>query len=132
MADYIAVGGIYLENFISLEGELDDLGVVVQEITRPAADGHAFRAIGLKTSPARLISTVDSQTAELATQTIERYKAMQGSISTIYMRGISHSPYLILNVRPMGRRQVAASSGGLVNGTWIIQCEWTVIYSGAT
>ncbi len=130
MADSIANTTTTVE-FIALNGEIDGAGTMVTEISRPAADGRAFRIVGTKGGEFSLVSIADVASASDAKTLLATYKAMQGTICTITKSGgQAHTYFLCLNVRPLGRRQVAGAVGGLVGGTWIVEAEWTFVYSG--
>lgn len=129
MADSIS-NGITTLSFISLEGELDGSGTMLTEITKPAADGRAFRIVGTKGSEFRLLSTVDVANAAGASYIMGVYKTFMGDICSITIRDVTEYYYSCLMVKPLLRRRLASSKGGLVDGLYLVQAEWTFVYSG--
>lgn len=125
---------ISTEPFISLEGDLDPDGLMVEEITRPGVAGVAFRELAKRGSPSRLVGTVAVASSTVADLLMTTYKSFQGTLVSITLREVVRTNYIVLDVRILDRFEVATPVGGPVSGlgptAWMVVSEWTVQYAG--
>lgn len=129
------IGSFY---FVQLDGDLDPDGQTVEENTRPAVDGRAFRELGERGDETTLFGVALVETSSEAKTIRENYKAIQSTIVSIIRNEQTHTNYLILNVGDFRRQQVGAQAGGVLSdGTtataathWLVTSRWTVVYAG--
>lgn len=115
-------------NFVTLHGQIEPLGLQVESITRPGVDGHAFRRIGKRAEPSVLTGLLDVVDAAAVTAALAAYRATQGTIVTVVDgRGVTTNNVVVVMVKVIETRPVGVTSGGL-NATpaFIIRSEWTL------
>jgi len=114
-------------NFISVEGEPDARGLVLQEITRPGVDDRAFIKLGLRGSIYELTGKVDAVSAFVATALHATYKGYIGSTVNVVIHGQTYYYQAIINVRINEIKQLGNAVGGLTSGTFLVTSTWTLV-----
>lgn len=118
------------QQFIRLDGDIDVKGETLVDITRPGADGSAYKKFGKRGKVTRLRGVADFASAAAADAAHDTYKAMIATLVTIKKNGINRVNYIVLDVRPERDPVVATAIGGLVGGNHMVRSEWDVQYAG--
>ena len=85
---------------ISIQGRPAHLGESVEEITRPGADGHAWKYQGLRSEQRQLTTVSDFASAGAARAEMAGYAALKGQLVTIVDDfGQTYTDVMILDVR---------------------------------
>ena len=58
------------------------------------------------------------------------YAALVGTVVTVTIRGQAQADVLVLAAEVTARKQLAAASGGIAAGTWLVESQWLVQYAG--
>lgn len=113
------------ETFVSLEGLPIPLGERPEEVTRPGADGHAYRKSGKEAPEVRLRSTVDVADAATAHSKVTTYLGMRSTIvDVVDDTGETWTNVLIVEVAPEMPQKVATPVGGLNGGAYVVRARW--------
>lgn len=130
----MAFDAIGPQSFISVIGNLPRFAKVDQDITREGEDGDTFRNMGLHSDPkvAVLHTVIDPLSADHATQLMDFFDTARQQVFQITQFGsMQPGDYLIRRVTETRRQQSGfASSGGVYNGGWILECDWEVTRVG--
>lgn len=120
------------ESFIKLDGDIDVQKLTLEEVTRPAADGRAFRKDGEHCDIFTLRGLAEVATGAAADTKITTYSNMIGTNVSIILRGQTRANYLVVNVVTVARKALANSAGGPSGGLglYLIESEWTLTRSG--
>jgi hypothetical protein len=115
----ITVDATDYEFTLLVAGEVDQLGELVEEITRPGIDGHAYRQLGLRAEPFDLTALVDIED-DSSTDPIQArmatYKSLQGSLCDLEDGfGETYSNLMILGVRLLSAQALVGSVGHISN-----------------
>lgn len=104
------------QSFISLNGEVDQLGERVQDITRPGLDGHGYRLGGKRASVFNIVAVVDidDDGVDSVQDQMAVYKAMQGTKQTFTDSfGSAYANIVILDSRLLRSAAVQGAVGGI-------------------
>ena len=111
--------------FIRLTGAVDKLGKLSEDRTRPNVDGHAIGELGRHSRPTQLESIVDCASASAGETLTDNYKALQGTMATLTLCGVSRGSVYIWEVEDVDRYNVVTPVGG-AGGTHMVVARWTV------
>ena len=131
MSSTITATGPGAQSFIRMGGEINPLGQTVQRITRAQVDGVAFRKMGKRARPSRLLTMQDIAAGAGAVQTrLALYKTYIGLLATIVDDlGDSTTNVMVINVLPViSAKLTGAVAGGTLagSGAWLLTAEWIV------
>jgi len=115
--------------FITLRGLVEPMGETTEDITRPGADGVAFRKVGQKSNPFTMTTLVDAPTFAAAEAAIEDYKRMQGTLQSVTDDlGETHPNVLVMRVEPVRLRKILQAVGDVNpdGSTCLLECRWTL------
>jgi hypothetical protein len=117
-----SIGGV---EFIEKQGpSLLAPRTVVEDISRPRVAGHAFRDMGLKSSPVVWVTTVDVDDPEF---TDLLYESMQGEIVTVVDDDAKDTVnVMIIEVQVLEKKKVIRTAGGVTAGLWIVTAQWVL------
>lgn len=117
-----SIGG---ESFISKEGPSILLPLtVVENITRPRVDGHAWRDMAKKSAPVTWMTDVDSDDPNVS-QTV--YQNMQGTlVSVIDDDGRVTNNVMVISVQILEKKRLLNSVGGITAGLWMLRVQWVL------
>lgn len=117
-----SIGGV---EFIEKQGpSLLAPRTVVEDVSRPRVAGHAFRDMGLKSSPVVWVTTVDVDDPEF---TDLLYESMQGEIVTVVDDDAKDTPnVMIIEVQVLEKKKVIRTAGGVTAGLWIVTAQWVL------
>ncbi len=118
-----SIGG---NTFIRLSGPLDPQGITVQEITRPGADGNAYRKMGSRGEVTTLDGLTDCLGFNAANSLVVSCKALQGTTTTIVRDGLSYSNMFVLKVIPGRPYAVLSPVGGTCGGNVLQPIQFQV------
>jgi len=96
-----------------ISGRLHPLAPVLETITRPGVDGVAFRDIGTRSRPQRIVTLADFDTAAAARTAMAAYHALRGTIATVVDETGVSWPVAVLDVETPELRTYGACAGGL-------------------
>jgi hypothetical protein len=116
--------------FNELRGSLSPEANTLEEITRPAVDGRAFRFQGQRGEIRQLQGFVDQATTVAAAASQATYRSMVGTLVSIILAGVTYNNYLILNVENMDIEVYGNAVGGQADGAVGLFSTWTVVYGG--
>jgi hypothetical protein len=111
-------------SFIALDGDVIRSQQAMASITRPACDGQAYRYLGVKGEPFRLIGTRDTSTYVTAAALIETWRTIPGTMCQITIRGVAYDYMLCHRMTPVMRKQCANAVGGIEGGSYLVVVEW--------
>lgn len=112
-------------NFLQLAGTVDKLGRLSEDRTRPNVDGHAMGELGLHSKPTQLESVAEASSASDGETLMGNYKAIQGTMATLTLVGVSRGSVYIWEVEEVDRYNVVTPVGG--SGlTHMVVARWTV------
>lgn len=119
------------EDFISMTGQYDPQGQKVEQVTRPGVDGVALKKFGWKAQPTILHTMVDEVSAANAALAVELYADWKGVIldTLTDSTGQSYSDVAILDVQTRKPYYVETPVGGVNGGNWIVEADWTVLFT---
>lgn len=115
--------------FVLLEGAVEPLGEVVDDVSRPGVDGHAARKLGRKSEPFSVVSLLDVTNAAAAKTQVIAYLNQRGKVCTLVDDTlVSWANVLILEVRPFPVKRAIRIVGGLnvSNGGdgYLVRASW--------
>lgn len=117
------------EDFITMEGTLNHLGEVVQDISRPGIDGHAARKLGRKAAEATVRTFRDVEDAAAAKARSLTYLNLRGSVVAV-IDGLGNfwTNVLIQDVRVDPPQRTVNPVGGLEAspGKFVVPATWTL------
>lgn len=130
----ITYDSIGWQTFIRLDGDLDAVKPMLQEVSRPGVAGRAFRQVGNKSEFVQLRSIVDVASDAAAALSISTYTSMIGSIVAVVKCGVASTDWLVCNVRQLERKRVTTTSGGVLGsgGQYVVEAEWTLTKAGVS
>lgn len=105
-------------SFITLKGEVQPIGLMLEDITRPGVNGHAFREQALHAVPFDLLGVRDvNDLNAVATTMSAMITAYQGKIVTVVDdMGTSHANLVCLRVERVSAQKLLAAVGGVSSG----------------
>ena len=130
----VTFDAIGAEQFIRLDGDLDAVKPMLQEVSRPGVAGRAFRQLGNKSEIVQLRSIVDVASDAAAALAIATYTAMIGTVVTVVKANVANTNWLVLNVRVLGRYRVTTTAGGVMGSgaQFMVEAEWSLTKAGTT
>jgi hypothetical protein len=116
MAASITVSGSTFQ-FITLRGEAEPLGMILEDVTRPGENGHAYWEMGKRGRVFEMEGKADYTTLSAAATSFDSLKSKQGKLATVVDdRGKSWSNVMLLDVEKAGLRPLISAAGGLQSG----------------
>ncbi len=114
--------------FLSLRGEVQTPGQIVEDITRPGVDGHAWRRAGLRGRPFDLVGERDVSNASAAKSDMLAMQSMRGRVVTLYdENGSYYGEVTCLDVEKLGEKRIAGAIGGITsNATILLSVRFTL------
>jgi len=113
-----------------LRGTGDELGLQLEDITRPGVDGHAFGELGKRADVSPLLTVLDVASVADAETEYAACKALEGQIGTVkYGSGEEVVNVVVLKVRKVRAPQslpVAVGSARVNDGNVLLWLEWLV------
>jgi len=104
-------------DFISLRGQPQSQGMMLEELARPGVDGQAYRQVARRAQPFQMIGVRDVADDSAARDLIVTLKSMQGQTVTVTDDfGITTPEVMLLQVELLDRKPIVASAGGLTSG----------------
>jgi len=101
-------------NFITLKGEMEPLGMVVEDVTRPGVNGHAYREDARRGDVFEMVGFADYTSHTLAESSYASMKARQGKLATVTDdRNTIAQNVMILSVEKVANRPIRGNIGGL-------------------
>ena len=123
MADSIT-NSLLTADFVALEGDIVRRRQTMANITRPACDGQAYRYMGIKGEPYRLIGTRDTLNGTTAKDLIDAWSTFPTTMCSVQMRGVVHPYMLCHDFRIVQRKNCAGSVGGIEGGNYLLIVEF--------
>lgn len=108
--------------FITLKGEIQSLAKVVDDVTRPGVDGHAYRENAKRGRIYEMVGLRDYLDNAAAVAEYADLMALQGTIVTVIDdRGATAQNVMVLEVERLALEPMLKSVGGLVaNSTYLM------------
>jgi hypothetical protein len=106
-------------DWISLRGEVEPLGMVLEDVTRPGVNGQAYRQVGQRGQAFEMVGVADYASLAAANTAYASLKALVGSPGSIIddYAITSSLNIILLDVRRLGIRPVRSAVGGLLAGS---------------
>jgi hypothetical protein len=117
-----SIGGV---PFLTKQGDsILEPVTVLEDVSRPRVNGHAFRDLGQKSEPVVWVTEADVDDPEF---TDLLYRSMQGEIVDVVDDDGKDIPNVaVIKVRIVSKKKVIRSVGGLTAGEWIFTAQWTL------
>lgn len=130
-----ANGQIGSQSFILFQGSPHAFGMRVEDITRPGADGNAFRQIAQRSAPYQVETLGDSTSAAGLKSLKDAYEAMKGTVvNVVDAFGNIHSNHVVLEVVPVWHKFSSCVIGGVnvasCSPGWLLRARWTLQAGG--
>lgn len=118
-----SIGG---NTVIIFSGAVQSANRTIEDITRPGADGHSYRTLGLK-SPASTVQTAVDCADATTVQTVKAtYRGLVGSIVTVIdAKGTTHTNIIVEGVDI--QEQPIVGAAGILTGsspTFLVRASW--------
>lgn len=128
-----AVGGVTLLSLGAKGGggDLNNPGTKLVRITRAGADGVGLRksAKQPQTTTLRGVAPAADVTAAALLEATT-LPAVQGAVVTIVIAGATHPNFAVERAQVMGRRPCTKATGFTPAPTFLVDCEFDVVYAG--
>ncbi len=99
----------------------------VEDISRAAQDGHAYRTMGKRAPAVQVRTFMDFATATSAQTIVASYRALQGTLITVVDdHSVTTTSVMVEAVENIQIRRVAKSAGGTANATQTVTALWTL------
>ena len=120
-----SIGG---NSVLTLRGEFQTLAQTLEPITRPNIDGVAYRVVGQRGGPFRMLSIVDVDDDAAAEALADTYKALIGTLVTVLDdHGQTHTNIVVLDSRILRKQPVKQAGGGLSTSQgYLVTTVWTL------
>lgn len=119
------MSAIGTEQFISLDWNREQLGMMHRNVTRPGSRGTAFQEIGERARPGQAITRRDFLSSAAMEGAFDGYKAMQGQLYDVETDlGIVVSGVFVLSVVVISEVELVNASGGIVGGNFYQVLRW--------
>ena len=103
---------------IQFDGQVQPLGLQLEDVTRPGVDGHAYRRVARHGPPFELVAHLDVDDNAAADATFRAMvAAYQGrAVTVVDDMGTSHAGLMCLGVRRVDAFRVLSAVGGISAG----------------
>jgi hypothetical protein len=105
----------------------------IEEITRHAVDGRAWRKLGIKGDPFELRGLTNVTTKSAADALHDTYAALIGTVVSVRRVDITRTNFLVLDARVTSRRGGGVSVGGpSAGGAILVESMWRLCSQGTS
>jgi hypothetical protein len=112
----LTVGGVVFQ-WISLRGEVEPLSMLLEDVSRPGVDGHAYRQEGRRGRIFQMLGTADCATLALASAAHATLKARVGNAAAVVDDyGVMTTDLMLLDAERLRISPIAGVVGGLLGG----------------
>lgn len=109
--------------FVTLKGQVQRAGLVVEDVTRPGVDGHAYRELARMGKPFEMIGMRDCLTFTTANAVYDALLLMQGTLVPVTDDyGAVFTGVMLLEVEKLELRPIRTPVGGVEAGSlaWLV------------
>jgi hypothetical protein len=103
--------------FLALHGSVQLAGMMLEQISRPGTDGHAFRQVGRRAEPFEMVGIFDRGNGVSPYDANPlRLSQLRGAVVTVFDdHGTRFDDVVVLEVTKVEEQRIAAIVGGLMD-----------------